>query len=63
MGLPIALRVGEPKLALLAAGLTCGIVACLGYDFDNLACSFVTSACVFWCAGLTGSLDAVKGSR
>jgi hypothetical protein len=30
MGLPVALRAGEPKLALVAAGLTGGICCFLG---------------------------------
>ena len=31
MGLPIALRAGEPKLAVMSACLTCGVCRLAGY--------------------------------
>jgi len=40
MSLPIALRAGEPKLALMAAGLTAGIV------FELLAISHFWPSCM-----------------
>jgi len=65
MGLPVALRAGEPRLALMAAGLTAGIplwFALLISPAHMYACSYLHPRC-FGCAGLTGGLDILRGTR